>query len=87
MKTKHTPGPWQMNPNNHQEILADGRTPDNTVVAIVPVGQPDAHLIAAAPEMLAALEVVYEHLAKVKAPGELHIQIANAINKAKGKND
>lgn len=92
MKTKHTPGPWQMNPNNHQEILADGRTPANTVVAIVPAGQPDAHLIAAAPEMLEALEQASHYIDacfELRNPNdderELLKKITAALAKARDK--
>ena len=89
MKTKHTPGPWVINPINHCEILADGRLTMNTVVANVPVGMPDARLIAAAPEMLEALEKIKETLDIIKG-GEFFamnyelLLVNRAIAKAKG---
>ncbi len=92
-KTKHTPGPWH-------EILA-GDIPlimsNNTVVAEVrPFPEerriPDTHLIAAAPEMLEALEwcvETFDGLAAVYPSLDNERGFARAkavIKKAKGEN-
>ena len=81
---KHTPGPWQSYSDGSKAFVRNEHSFVASMSADTDRCDADARLIAAAPEMLAALEAVYEHLAKVKAPGELHIQIADAINKAKG---
>jgi hypothetical protein len=59
--TKHTPGPWIIsgssiwNSDTHRAIYASGRKPVNERDE---EGQANARLIAAAPEMLAALEAL-----------------------------
>lgn len=56
---KHTPGPWHFNPESGN---VHGGKPDDglcTVVALVGMGREmdaNAHLIAAAPELLAACD-------------------------------
>lgn len=94
--TQHTPGPWDVCP---QGRLTPGATvpilaaPDAeglaltvaTVRTIGPEGDADAHLIAAAPDLLAALEDV---LCCVEFPNSQHkaqVQAAReAIAKARG---
>lgn len=87
MKSKHTPGPWKVNPNNYQEILADGRTKDNTLVATVPVGLPDSSLIASAPDLLLALErIEVMLLAKRDAESDFLLTLIQpAMRKARGE--
>lgn len=72
MSTKHTPGPWFQGTGDHQYCVYDkkvwinpdgsrgGETP-NLVVVVSPEGAlADARLIAAAPELLEALEGMIE---------------------------
>jgi hypothetical protein len=80
---KHTPGPWTVNPDDHTEVLADGREPMNTVIANVPVGMPNARLIAAAPEMLEVLIKVMPFLDSHYHSDELAL-CRKAITKATG---
>jgi hypothetical protein len=60
--SKHTPGPWKVSPswddwtvvgpNKEEIIFQDGPYQTPTIL------QPDAQLIAAAPELLKALELI-----------------------------
>lgn len=60
MKTKHTPGPWYIDPfkgkaNGNIRVMAEQCTP----VCVVPDHlRVDARLIAAAPDLLEALKVL-----------------------------
>jgi len=60
--SKHTPGPWYINPikanaNGNRRIMAEQCTP----VAVVPDHLvADARLIAAAPDLLEALELMLD---------------------------
>ena len=59
MKTKHTSGPWVACKNHAWGKVADIRTESGDTIAFCQtLHEPDARLIAAAPEMLAALEHV-----------------------------
>lgn len=66
MMVKHTPGPWAITDHNEAGDFYIGRTDAPEYVAIVTGGpflaaeitQANARLIAAAPEMLAALEAI-----------------------------
>lgn len=88
--TKHTPGPWVLNGNSGKQVVVVG---DNEIIA--PNGSwnhsdeqdfADARLIAAAPELLEALEAVLRFDANM--PGEykhdvtLAIKVRKAISKA-----
>lgn len=59
MNTKHTPDPWFYDARN-RSVIARGRTvcdiPHRDVQAVH-----DGRLIAAAPQLLAALKLLYEH--------------------------
>ncbi len=93
MKAKHTPGPW-INDGDSVSALVD---PDNSVTYIAPIcvidnkwldeiTKANAALIAAAPDLLAALEV-FENLCSNGAyPGtDDLIQARAAIRKARGE--
>jgi len=69
-ETKHTPGPWTLAPCSHGGLILrrgpsdlKNRHPQSSL-QIVP--EADAHLIAAAPELYAALE---DLLAETRAAG------------------
>ena len=83
---KHTPGPWH-----------DGRIPSRGRIYIVPSVSEggvfewtaNARLIAAAPELLAALETaraLLEHVPHIPDEAHWH-QINAAIRKARGEED
>lgn len=89
MGTKHTPGPWVVDPKRSLRVIAVG---DETVAScgasdlIRGSWEANAALIAAAPELLEALEdyvKVHEFLGHADRP---HYQAAiKAIAKAKGE--
>jgi hypothetical protein len=96
MTTKHTPGPWryvqnQIRAKSGQKI---GGVEISEMVCMMPHGpkypghDANAHLIAAAPDMLEALllaEATIERLDKMgSAVGTLDV-VAAAIKKAKGE--
>jgi len=65
-KTEHTPGPWNVtaigNNYDHHGIYADeGPCAQGTDICNTVYGAANARLIAAAPELLAALEQIAEH--------------------------
>ena len=96
MKTQHTPGPWNVLHVETRELKTDHFvhqfqviTP-NTVEHDNGIGQATARLIAAAPELLEALEEAKLYISEVETIlGECapHITkcINDAIKKAKGE--
>lgn len=101
MENKHTPGPWEIsgssiwNPETHRAIYASGGKP---IHKRDEEGQANARLIAAAPELLEALEALENRAVEMrklidpKTWAELEsmatIEIINAraaIAKARGK--
>ena len=92
---QHTPGPWRI---DRQEISASIYGPDNELVVAgefdgwgCPFGCRDeglsnARLIAAAPELLEALEFAYGHnLYLLGAEHPIVIKVSAAITKARGQ--
>ena len=89
---KHTPGPWRADISPHRKPLIIG---DYTTIAIAceagnhngPKMAANAHLIAAAPDMLAALKTCRE--SAIKEQGRLLpsaiLGMQAAINKAEGR--
>jgi hypothetical protein len=65
----HTPGPWihyddsQDGKTNRHEIVAMGKTICHIYLSVPEEDAANARLIAAAPELLAALKVTRQHLA------------------------
>lgn len=98
-KSKHAPGPWEYRQANPQNGFTRSiRASDSTGVAIisnrldVAVIDANAHLIAAAPEMLEALEALVTHFSGEIYSGsgtednQLKLQaLRNIIAKAKGQ--
>lgn len=86
MSAKHTPGPWHISETDNTEILtAEGRVQ----VMICKMGEgdldqhlPDARLIAAAPDLLDALQAM---LALHRGGGEPSAKARAAIRKATGE--
>lgn len=89
-KAQHTPGPWSIDSNDAQWITADC---DGLVVAEIPYGEgnegdrhhevndANAQIIAAAPDLLEALE----KLRKRPTASQALIIINDAIAKARGE--
>ena len=91
----HTPGPWTV---QGQAVLSDRPYPEWKQIAEVrignadnwsdPEGESNSRLIAAAPDLLAALEEVSDYLAEFFDEGRKHrvIRAADAaIAKAEGR--
>lgn len=90
MNTQHTPGPWNVGDDSPNEY--EGPTIENidTVIAVIPIDdindstpeeRANARLIAAAPELLAALN----YLQSMPNDPRAHRQALDAIAKAKGQ--
>ena len=100
-KSKHTPGPWSVNDIYPHQVGAylqgkPGRFVCETInhaagnCCHTEEDRSNARLIAAAPELLAALELALTTLSSVACNESDEIdnvktEIANAINKAKGE--
>lgn len=64
--SKHTPGTWSVSPDNPRKVVSDSidgfdpLTSENLVggASVGPFAEGNAHLIAAAPDMLAALKAL-----------------------------
>ena len=83
---EHTPGPWHYVTGVDGAVVYTGVT-----IATIPIDalawQSNTHLIAAAPELLAALEgalVAVRYLDDHEGAEELMNQVCEAIIKAKG---
>lgn len=100
MKSKHTPGPWktaEFGIENHERItITSGQkticnTGDESRLLIsLEEARANAHLIAAAPEMLEAAEALLERLNHLSSNAAKHVfhkqfdDLANVIAKARG---
>ena len=96
MNKQHTPGPWNVgddSPNDYEGPIIDTRDRAVAVITIdhetesTPEDRANARLIAAAPELLAALielEQFTDHEARPLASVKLYAQARAAIAKATG---
>lgn len=93
-KTKHTPGPWFVD-SNHEDACFVGQD-DGCAVASMVCGdgqdmRANAQLIAAAPEMLEALELANLYILSISNHPDihnataLHLKLQDLIAKAKGE--
>jgi hypothetical protein len=73
--SKHTPGPWRIGALESGQAAVDGAS-GAEVTGWVSI--PDAHLIAAAPDMLAALELLLPYLEDCRMDSEARAAIAKA---------
>lgn len=93
--TSHTPGPWRIHATAPDRIVVNGscvyRVRDMTTNEDGQYGRPnpdDMRLMAAAPELLAALYWVDDWLfANTPANDEVHTVVAKAIAKAEGRTE
>lgn len=83
----HTPGPWfwadnvpDAPPHYRMIVDADGAT----VCDPSPMGEADARLMAAAPELLAALQAVADYWAGGDVPADIDAQMRAALQRAGG---
>lgn len=88
--SKHTPGPWTMheiNPNDPEWGACGIMATDDEFVATMVLGVKNAHLIAAAPELLAACEASLEVFELSGLPHYSGIidKLIEAITKAGGQ--
>jgi hypothetical protein len=90
MTTTHTPGPWQVNSNDPLHVCdADGESRGCSPIAFVQVGndgrwtaKANARLIAAAPDLLVALQAVADYWAGGDVPPEIDALMRAAIARA-----
>ena len=83
--SKHSPGPWKLDPHNPRILDANGY-----VVASIKNndrGRCDGHALAASLKMLAVLETVYEALPKGWGWGSTRIRpmVEAVITEARGE--
>ena len=92
METKHTPGPWSWGTDPMENICDITLDIDATGYSIlrccVKPLEPNARLIAAAPELLEALELAHAMLSGANMNANVVEQkVRAAIAKATGKNN
>lgn len=86
-KTNHTPGPWSVGgPYDHMLMTARGELIASTAL-MSKNHKADARLIAAAPDLLAALESITEHFRANGDPTASDLMSAGraAIARARGE--
>lgn len=83
--TQHTPGPWVIGLREDQTIFTEGLRRVATVEGARKDWRANARLIAAAPDMLAALEDIRDYIDDPNMPmRELLARVSAAIAQAKG---
>ena len=85
--SEHTPGPWTLGPWNSgpHEVHGTPVIDKNTLIlAIASNNEADARLIAAAPDLLAALEALCDAPAVPDVYSDLWGDANAALDKAKG---
>jgi len=80
--SKHTPGPWNLYPNNASDWVVRKMFPDGQEsheIARCQSGMDNARLIAAAPDLLEALKEIEEHTMDLGAIECARAAIAKAV--------
>ena len=85
--SKHTPGPWSVDGAGIKAMVRGGNA---SIVAVRHrndgnVNEADMRLIAAAPEMLEALNALVHNVTYLDVPNEIKDQIEAAMAKAEGR--
>ena len=105
--TKHTPGPWVVQTHKTIRVVADGigdnseeydlviATCDPAVQLLFKLGElrANAHLIAAAPDLLSALQVIFLRVMYESPTAEIGVifdaemisRVQRVLNEAEGK--
>jgi len=84
MSTEHTPGPWNVSEPSGNYIYAPAIS--GSIAALTYSAKPaDARLIAAAPDLLAALHKVQDWLEGCSTRQTMQAQVARAIALATGE--
>ena len=84
----HTPGPWSVSKRAALRVIAHD---DNTIAStgctdnLRDQWEANAHLISAAPDLLAALEDVVDALECRRNVGMMYTELCEVIAKAKGE--
>ena len=84
----HTPGPWSVSKRATLRVIAHD---DNTIAStgctdnLRDQWEANAHLISAAPDLLAALEDVVDALECRRNVGMMYTELCEVIAKAKGE--
>ena len=96
--SEHTPGPWSLNPHDHC-LISGQRGAGHSNIAntiVIPahgveryaIAEANAHLIAAAPDLLASVqELITGAPADDSAASAVYARARAAIAKAKGESD
>ncbi len=90
-KSEHTPGPWAVapssNPNNGSDWrdIVSGKWGEFSPTYVGEAMEKDAHLVAAAPELLAASEIALAYFNFAAPEGYQAKNLRAAIAKAKGQ--
>jgi hypothetical protein len=81
MTTTHTPGPWRVGDAGHTVFGPKTNNPSPKTVASN-LGKEDARLIAAAPELLEALKLLFKEVEIESTESMLDGPIGDALAKA-----
>lgn len=73
MSAQHTPGPWQIEIIDGDPYVSRG----SRLIAHVQTQEDDARLIAAAPELLAALQEIEQLITSEDSGSGWHLKVAN----------
>ena len=66
MKSNHTPGPWVIETTDTDNIILQGEDSDQIAICDRALGDANARVIAAAPEMLSLLEHLCSEITSVE---------------------
>jgi len=87
MTSKHTAGTWTVAENGGKGDLVGVKSDRSTWFIAEEMLEEDAKLVAAAPDMLEALEAVLTELDRHDIPMACRYRIEDSINKARGGGD
>ena len=80
--TAHTPGPWRfMSTGEYLAVFANMQGGTKVICPVKIADEADAHLIAAAPDLLEAAKLAVSNIMSIEA----HYKLSAAIAKAEGR--